>query len=459
MKELIFTLLINVIVLTSKSQSITGNWHGELKLKDMKLNLALHIRQTKDSLHATILPARDAKAMVVDRIQFKSDSLQFEVKRIFAYRGKLHNDSIVGAFIQTGKNIPLTFKRDELKTINSPARPQTPKAPFNYNIEDLSFKNPVDKNTLAGTLTTPENKKQFPMVVMITGSGDQDRNETLFDHKPFWVIADHLTKNGIGVLRLDDRGVGGSSKGKPDPTSADFAADIDAAVNYLARRGYKNIGLIGHSEGGMIAPMVSAKNKDVKFLISMAGPGIPVDELMISQTYSVSKSMGATEEVARNNAETNKKIYHFVKTYQGEHFEDSVKVLIESTLANSPETKFLPDEQKRLFVSQQVKTVSNPWIRYFLKFDPSVYLTKLKIPVLAINGSKDIQVLAKENLEGWKTSLQTAGNKKFEIKEFEGLNHLFQEAKTGAVAEYGQIEQTISPKVLDFMTKWILKLK
>lgn len=454
----LFAIAIVLYAQFGHAQSIKGTWSGDLAMQNMNLHLVLNITQNGDSLYATLLPAKGAKEIKVDEIAFKDNQLQLVVKRMFAYKGKLEGDSIPGTFIQTGKNIPLTFKRGNQEVIPT-NRPQMPKPPFNYNIEGVKFTNPVDTNTLAGTLTTPKYKKQFPVVVMITGSGAQDRDETLFGHKPFWVIADHFTKNGIGVLRLDDRGVGGSSKGKAGATSADFATDIDAAVNYLVKRGYTNIGLVGHSEGGMIAPIVAAKNKNVKFLVSMAGPGIAIDELMLLQTYALSKAGGATEDAARKNVEINKKVYHLAKTYQGDHFSDSVKNLIMQALDNSPEVKYLTEEQKNAIVSQQVTMVSNPWFRYFLKFDPAPYISKLKIPVLAINGSKDVQVIAKDNLAGWKASLQKGGNKNFIIKEFEGLNHLFQEAKTGSLNEYQQIEQTISPAVLDYMTNWILKQK
>ena len=439
----------------SIAQSITGTWSGYLNVQGMKLPLVLHIQQSCDSLISTMdSPTQGAKGIPVNKTIFADNELQFEIEIIgAAYKGKLESDSISGTFKQMGMEIPLILNRGALD-IKPEVRPQMPQPPFAYNIEEVNFKNPVDTNTLAGTLTTPKGKKQFPVVVMITGSGAQDRDETLFDHKPFWVIADHFTKNGIGVLRLDDRGVGGSSNGKNDPTSANFATDIDAAVNFLAKRGYKNIGLVGHSEGGMIAPMVSAKNKNVKFIVSLAGPGIAIEKLMVLQNEAVSKSGGATAQKVQEAAEEADSLYRFINNYNGQHFEGALK----NYLLQHDDSK-LTDGIKEMMINQQVTVLSSNWFRYFIKFDPTKYLTKLKIPVLALNGSKDIQVLSKQNLAGWKASLEKAGNKNFKTIELEDLNHLFQQAKTGSLSEYAEIEQTIDPKVLDLMTSWILKLK
>ena len=448
-KKILFSVFCLWCSMAVNSQSITGSWSGDLLVQNMKLPLVLHIEQKGDSLTSTMdSPAQGAKGIVVNKTLFTNNELRIEITAIGAsYKGKLDGDSIIGIFTQMGATLPLTLKKG-VAEVKSPNRPQMPKPPFNYNIEELSFTNHAEGNTLAGTLTTTKNKKQFPVVVLITGSGAQDRDETLFGHKPFWVIADHLTKNGIGVLRLDDRGVGGSSNGKDGATSADFATDIDAAVNFLRKKGYKNIGLIGHSEGGMIALMVANKNKNVKFIVSMAGPGIPIDELMIGQLKATSKSMNVPEAAANINLQVVQKAYSIMKSYKGNE--------LQKDLYDSLQKAFPLVQSMNKAVSDQVST---PWFSYFLKQNPQQNIRLLKIPVLALNGSKDVQVLSKENLAGWKVSLEKAGNKNFKTVEMEGLNHLFQEAETGSPSEYGQIEQTISPKVLDLVTNWILKLK
>lgn len=244
-------------------------------------------------------------------------------------------------------------------------------------------------------------------------------------------------------MRIDDRGIGGSSKGTKDETTYNYATDIDAAVHFLIKRGYKNIGLIGHSEGGMIAPIVATINKNVSFMVLMAGPGTPIDELLVKQNYLASKLIGTDEQSLEKNAKSNQKIYTFIKNYSGLDLDKDLRL-------------FLTNEGEEIN-EQAMKQYTAPWFRYFIAFNPDTYLSKIKIPVLAINGSLDFQVPAKDNLAAIKNSLTKAKNKNFETYEFEGMNHLFQECKTGAFSEYGEIEQTISPKVLDKMSAWILK--
>jgi len=340
----------------------------------------------------------------------------------------------------------LVFKKGLAEPVEL-KRPQTPKPPYNYFTEDVTLKNETEGNLLAGTIAAPSENMDIPVFVMITGSGAQNRNSELFGHKPFLVISDYLAQKGIGTLRLDDRGIGGSEKGKEGATTADFAGDISSAVNFLAARGYKNIGLIGHSEGGMIAPMVGQINKNVKSMILMAGPGIPIVELMKLQTYKVSLSSGVPEEQARHAAEQNYDMYYFVKDYKGTELEKDLRKYIRQ------DNPLMKDEQ----ITAAVNQFTNPWFQYFLRFDPDTYLSKTKVLVLAINGTLDVQVTAKENLEGISQSLTKAKNKKFETKEFEGLNHLFQTAKTGSVNEYGEIEETIAPQVLEKLVDWINK--
>ncbi|MCF3109716.1 alpha/beta hydrolase [Niabella sp. CC-SYL272] len=432
------------------AQSVTGNWQGNLNLPNgILLPLVFHIEQSADSLRSTMdSPAQGAKGIPVGHTHFTNDTLQFEAHSLnIQYTGKLQNDSITGTFTQSGHAFPLVLKKS--KDGNKPFynRPQEPKPPFAYYSEDLYFKNEEQGNQLAGTLTTPEHKKDCPVVVLITGSGAQDRNEELFGHKPFLVIADYFARHGIGTLRLDDRGIGGSEKGKDGATSADFATDISSAVNYLAARGFRQIGLVGHSEGGMIAPITATKNKKVQFIISMAGPGIPIDSLMLSQLKASFKGLKNVSETDLNTSiRLAQKAYAVAKLYTGIHLKAD---LTDTLLQHFPQA---PDMARAM-----AQTVSMPWFTYFIKFNPQDYIRQLKIPVLAINGSLDVQVDASENLAGWKTGLEKAGNRRTAIKELEGLNHLFQQAVTGTVAEYAQIEQTMAPEVLELMTGWILK--
>jgi hypothetical protein len=441
------------------SQEIVGSWTGELAVSGTKLPLIFNVKQNGDKLVTTLdSPMQGAKDLPTNLTSFVNNELIIDAKNYgMAYQGKLENDAINGTFTQGGVSIPLTLSR---KKEGEPMlnRPQTPKPPFDYLVEDVTFTNPTDKNTLTGTLTLPRSKKPFKVVVMITGSGQQNRDEEIFGHKSFWVIADDFAKKGIGVLRVDDRGTGGSNGASMAMTTQNFAGDTNAAVEFLAQKGYTDIGLIGHSEGGIIAPMVASQNPKVKFIIAMAGPGVPTDELLMLQTNAIGKASGATEAELKSAAETNQKMYSLMKNYTGNDLKGEVKKLFIAEIQNLPKEQQPDAAEIDKIADEETQKVVIPWFEYFLKINPDAYWSKLKIPVLAINGTKDLQVISKENLAGIKASLEKAKNKKFEIVEFPNLNHLFQEAKTGAVEEYGQIEQTIAPQVLEKMSSWILKV-
>ncbi|MCD8540698.1 MAG: alpha/beta hydrolase [Leadbetterella sp.] len=317
----------------------------------------------------------------------------------------------------------------------------------------MTFKNEKEGNLLAGTLASPGEKKDIPMLVMITGSGPQNRDSDIMGHKFFLVIADHLAKQGIGTLRLDDRGIGGSERGKEEPTSEDFAGDINSAVNFLVAKGYTNIGLTGHSEGGLIAPIVGASNRNVKFIVMLAGPGIPLDRNMDLQFYNLLKNSGLGEDVLDDVSQGLRSLMRDIKERETPHTKQELKSELSTVFSKAPE------DLRNAFINDIGPLFSSSWGRYFLKFNPEEYLSKIKVPLLALNGGLDMNVPAKENLEGIKKALEKGGNKRFEVVEIEGLNHLFQTAKTGSPAEYSEIEETISPKVLEKISTWVLGLK
>ncbi|OOV28672.1 hypothetical protein BXU11_01600 [Flavobacterium sp. LM5] len=446
------TKILSILLLSIQfifAQEITGSWQGELDVQGMKLPLVFHIKKEGEKLISTLdSPKQGATNIPVSTTSYSADQLTLELPALgISYSGKVTNESINGTFKQGGMELPLILskiKGDELAPKLN--RPQTPKAPFTYKTEEVTFVNPSDKNTLAGTLSEPNNfNKKQPILIMITGSGKQNRDEELFGHKPFAVIADDFAKKGIATLRLDDRGIGGSSKGSNEDTSLNFATDINAAVQFLKAKGFENIGLIGHSEGGMIAPIVASTNKDVKFLVLMAGPGQPINELLIQQIYLGGKLAGMSDEELQKSNKINRMIYDFIKNYKGTSFDADFDNFIKTSGEGVAEA--------------EKKQIKNAWFRYFIAFNPDEYVSKVKIPVLAINGSLDFQVPAKENLEAIKKSLTKAKNKNFETYEFQGMNHLFQECTTGAINEYAEIEQTISPKVLDKMSSWIIAIK
>ncbi len=450
MKKLL--LLILAGVQWAFGQNITGAWSGELNVQGMKLPLVINISEKEGILTSTLdSPRQGAKGLPVKETRFENGELTFSAPDLgLKYAGKLKGENTLeGTFSQGGMNLPLTFQRGETAASAELKRPQMPKPPYSYYTEEVTFKNEKEGNLLAGTLAAPDENRNIPVMVMITGSGAQNRDEELFGHKPFLVIADYLAKQGIGTLRLDDRGVGSSEPGKSGATSEDFSGDISSAVNFLAARGYTNIGLIGHSEGGMIAPMVSGINKNVKFMVLMAGPGIPITELMKLQTYEVSKAAGVSEGQAKAAAEANTKLYAFINNHKGNDLEADLRGFMRKEMPGLPEAQ----------LETSVRQVANPWFRYFLAFDPDKYLSEVKVPVLALNGTRDTQVTSRENLEGIRKSLSRAGNTNFEVVAFENLNHLFQTAKTGGVREYGEIEETIAPEVLEKISRWVRQFR
>ena len=459
MKTNFLIIALLCICTFSNSQEIEGSWIGELDIQGMKLPVIFNIHKESDGYKTTMdSPKQGAKGIAVEKTIYQENELILDATNLgVQYKGSFSNDSIKGTFTQGRMELPLNMARNVEENMFVLNRPQTPKAPFNYPTEEVSFENPIDKNMLAGTICLPKDKKEFPILVMITGSGSQNRNEELFGHQPFAVIADDFAKKGIATLRMDDRGVGGSNKTTENPTTANFATDIDAAVEFLSQKGYKNIGLIGHSEGGMIAPMVAASNKKVRFIISMAGPGIKIEELMLMQIEKAGLLAGENPEKVKLDVELSRKAFNLVKEYKGKELSKEMESLYRTELNRYP-SNLLDKNTVEDMVKAEAKSFTSPWFLYFLPFNPQDYLAKVKVPVLAINGSKDFQVDAKTNLEGFRATLKKAGNKNFEIIEFEGLNHLFQECNTGAFAEYSDIEQTISPTVLDAMSNWILKL-
>ena len=330
-------------------------------------------------------------------------------------------------------------------------RPQEPKEPFEYNIENVNFKNDLDGISLAGTLTYSEKGSNFPAVILISGSGPQDRNSEIMNHKPFLVIADYLTKRGIAVLRVDDRGTG-ESEGNHNETGLNgFVNDTKSAFEFLKTHNKINpskIGLIGHSLGGVIAPIVASENSDISFIVLLAGSGIRGDKLMLLQKEKIERKMGVPEVGIIQGQNNMKGAYDIILK------SDNNRAKLETELKNYFTLIFgtmLPENQIQTLSEQ----LSIPWLADFIKFDPETSLSKTKCSVLAINGSNDLQVPPNENLENIEKILKENGNKDVETIQFEKLNHLFQESETGLPNEYATIEQTFSPRVLDEMAKWI----
>jgi pimeloyl-ACP methyl ester carboxylesterase len=440
------------------TSGVEGNWQGALDVGNFKLRLVLKISRAADgTLKATVDSLdQSAKDLVVDTITFQDGTLKFEMKALSAsFSGNLSKDGaeLTGQFTQ-GRVFPLDFKRVTDVSQLQLRRPQTPKKPYPYAEEDVSYENKQDQVKLAATLTLPPGNGPFPAVVMITGSGSQDRNEALLGHQPFLVLADYLTRRGIAVLRADDRGVGGTSKGGPNDTTENYAADALAGVEFLKTRkeiNAKQIGLVGHSEGGMAAPMAAAKSDDVAFIVLMAGPGIVGEKLLVKQVGLV-MAAECGNETERSMAES-QRLFAIVSEEKDpavarQKLQDAATARAEAAKKRLESQLKAAEAQNSLFVT--------PWFRYFLSYDPRPTLMKVRVPVLAINGEKDLQVPPKEDLEAIDQALKDAGNRDYKIVLLPNLNHLFQTSRSGAVSEYADIEETIAPIALQTIGDWIV---
>lgn len=451
---------VAVVVLASGAAAqeaggrLAGQWNGTLDAGMMKLRLGLAIeRGANGALSGSLTSVDQGGVRVAATVLPQGDTAVRIEAEGAAFRGRIsaNGDTLSGAWEQGGAKLPLVLVRGA--AMAAPARPQEPKRPFPYREEEVSFAS-VPGVRIAGTLSLPQGRGPFPAAVLITGSGQQDRDESVLGHKPFLVLSDYLTRRGIAVLRLDDRGVGGSTGDFAASTSADFANDVEAAVRFLAARrdvARNKVGLIGHSEGGVIAPMVATRSRGVAYVVMLAGTGIPGDSLLRLQGTAVLRASGAPEEMVRRQAEAQGRIFAAVRGGG-----DSAAVARRVRAALTPEERAAgassPDS-----IPAQMRPLLSPWFRYFVAYDPRPALRRLTVPTLALNGSLDVQVPAKENLAAIDSALRAAGNRDYRVMELPGLNHLFQPARTGAPAEYATIEETISPAALEAVASWIVQ--
>ena len=453
----------------AESATVAGTWEGTLVLGSAGLRLLFNFTEAQGRLAGTMdSPDQGAYGIALDNVTFADGALRCEVKRIAGvYEGKLDAASrtIVGLWQQGGRSFSLTLRPAQPVQLK---RPQEPKPPYPYVEEEVSYRNSAAGVQLAGTFTRPRQAGRVAAVLLISGSGPQDRNEELMGHKPFLVLADDLTRRGIAVLRVDDRGVGGSGGSRDAATIEDFAEDALAGLTYLKARADvdgRHIGLIGHSEGAIVAALAATKSKDVAFIAMLAGPGVKGSELLLMQAEALSGAAGVPAGMRAFNHETQQRMFEIVQTERSpeaararlvEFWEERKKQAAASTA--------LGDEEKRLIASgdaalqSQLGILSSPWMRHFLSYDPASTLKRVRVPVLAINGSLDLQVPAKQNLPAIEAALKAGGNSNMKVIELPGLNHLFQKATTGAPAEYGSIEETINSQALAAIGDWIVAL-
>jgi uncharacterized protein len=471
MKKIIYALSCLILfILSSVAQaqnidykSITGSWIGKISVSGISLRVIFNLSLAgKDSLAATMdSPEQGAKGIKIGPVKFDGKNLDIKAPLMLGeYIGTFKNDTLVeGTWKQAGMTFDLNLNRLKEDLILN--RPQEPKPPFPYTVEDVTFKNDKFNITLAGTLTVPNGNGPFPAVILITGSGAQNRDEELLGHKPFWIIADNLTRNGIAVLRYDDRGVAKSQGVYSTATTIDLATDAAAAFNYLKTNHLINpklIGLAGHSEGGIIAPIVASGNKEVAFIVSIAGSGVKGEEILYRQSHDINIASGASEKDAQSGISTQRTLFEIVKKEKdNKKAEEKMTIAIKKIIENEKLSREDSIKAVKLLQSQ-IGTITSSWFRVFLTLDPSAYWKKVKCPVLILNGAKDLQVAADVNPPAIEKALKSGKNNSFTTHVFPDLNHLFQHCKTGAPSEYSNIEETFSPEVLKIMSDWILAL-
>lgn len=436
---------MSFVVLHCNGQ-IEGYWKGKIDLGVQQLEMAFDIKATKEGYSSTLdVPAQGAFDVPVDETSFHDNQLQIQMSLLNAsYIGTLKEGIIEGTYTQNGMSFPLNLAKAE-KT--KKVRPQDPKPPFNYRAEEVSFTNGKEGNTLTGTLTIPEGDGPFPAMVLVSGSGQENRDEELMDHRPFWVIADHLSRNGIAVLRYDDRGMGGSTGEVRNATTLDFSYDAEAAFDFLRNRKEINalqVGILGHSEGGLINFMIAGRRPEVAFIVSLAGPAVNGMEVSKAQVEAMALAQGMSEEAIAMNSAANKQMMDIVASSKDREEADSLLRQLVQGWGYGEE-----------LTEQTVGRVTMPWMYYFLKYDPTDAIVKTQCPALLLNGTKDTQVLVKQNFPAYERIIAKHGKTNLNLRELPDLNHLFQHCETGALEEYFTIDETISPEVLEMIVAFV----
>lgn len=459
------------VAMEDSVETLKEAWVGELDMGIMKPVMQFRVIQTdKDAPKCYFDSITEGATGFEGTWSIKDDELTFTVPKIgLGYTGTLNStgDTAEGIWSQGGRKVPLTLKRQPTEYSSENVwenRPQRPVGPFPYDDESVTIANTTDDLTLAGTLTIPKTPGKHPAVILISGSGPQDRDETLMEHKPFLVLADYLSRRGIAVLRYDDRGTAKSTGSHGDATTEDFARDASAAVEFLkthARINSDEIGLAGHSEGGLIAPIVCGLRDDVAFVVLMAATGVDGLTIIESQTDAMVRA-SKTKPEEQAEVEASLALNRYL-----------VREIVNETLdMDAPELEKLinelidlqPDEDReraekitREGVEGAKKRLAGKWMGFFINYDPRPALQAMTCPVLAIIGSKDLQVLPKLNMPEIEKALQKGGNKDVKLVTIDGLNHLFQKCETGSMNEYISIQETWNPEALQHIGDWIEK--
>ena len=444
-------------------EGLEGIWLGALNPDPITLRLLFKISKSEDgSLSGTVDSIdQGAEGLKISKIRFDGNSVLLKLKQPVAeFEGTMSEDGsrITGEWRQGSSALPLVLKRQE--KVPDMARPQDPKKPYPYDEIEVAFMNDTAVVKFAGTLTLPRSERPVPAVLLVSGSGPQDRNETLMGHRPFLVLADHLTRRGIAVLRVDDRGVGGSTGSVFESTSEDFATDALAGVKFLKGREEIDpgrIGIVGHSEGAIVAPLAAAMSQDVAFIVLLAAPGLVGEEILYLQSAAMMRAMGMGKDLIQQNRALQERLFAVVKAEKNN--DTAADKLLE---IQQERFSGLTDQEKQArgypgeeAIKAQSKMLLTPWFRHFLTFDPAPRLRKVKCPVLVVTGERDLQVPPGENMPAIGEALKAAGNKDYKLVELPELNHLLQTSKTGLPAEYSKIDETIAPVALETIGVWI----
>ncbi len=449
--------------LSAQQADPVGSWSGTLVAGPQEIQIVFHVQRSDEGALAGTMdvPTQGAVGIPLTTVVFEGDILEmtFPVPGGGRYEGTLRGDAVSGTFTQAGQPLPLDLERGTGDSTF--VRPQHPEPPFPYRVEEVRFPNAEAGVELAGTLTLPEGPGPFPTAVLVSGSGPQDRDESLAGHKPFLVLADHLTRRGIAVLRYDDRGVAGSTGDFDASTTEDFADDALAAVDFVAsdsRIDAASVGIVGHSEGGLVGPMAASRSETVKYVVMLAGPGVTGIEVLVEQGKLINDASGADPGMTAFNARLQEVLADVVRaepetTAAAVEMRAALRREIQSL---SPETRAVIEAQMTDDVIEElVGEMNAPWFRFFIDHDPRDALERTAVPVLALFGSKDLQVPPAQSASEVEGALVRGGNDDVTVRVLSNLNHLFQEADTGSPSEYPTIEQTMSPTALEAVSDWI----
>jgi pimeloyl-ACP methyl ester carboxylesterase len=439
------------------ARSYGGHWGGAIEIPGTPLPVAVDLTFTSGQWSGTFdSPAQGATAIPLRNVRVTADGIEMTIQGIPGeptFRGKLAEGAITGTFSQLGQTFPFRLERKE---VSRPARPQEPPLERPYREHDVRVES--TGGALAGTLVLPSGDGPFPAALLLSGSGAQNRDSELLGHKPFLVLADHLARAGVATLRLDDRGVGGSAGNLARSTTEDLAADAIAGVRFLTSRPEidgKRVGLIGHSDGGIVAPLAATRSEEVAFVVMLAGPGVPGHEVLVHQMGLGLESAGVTKEtIERAKAEERKLVDMVLAGAERDAIVAQVRRLIEAQGGSAADADDAAAAQAAAVTADQFES---PWFRYFLAHDPRPVLARLSVPVLAVVGELDLQVDPDQNLPEIRKALARAETNDVTVLELEGLNHLLQTAKTGSVLEYGSIEETMAPRALELISSWIIE--